>query len=60
MPAGPGFFHNFSALEQSCVGKTRIYAQSTAFVWWNGIDVSGYDKSGRFVLVMSFGARVWT
>lgn len=42
------------------LATTRIYAQSAAFVWRNGMDVSGYDKSGHFVLVMSFGARVWT
>lgn len=35
------------------LAMTRIYAQSAAFVWWNG-----YDKSGHFVLVMSFGVRV--
>lgn len=40
------------------LATTRIYAQSAAFVWRNGIDVSGYDKSGHFVLVMSLGARI--
>lgn len=40
------------------LATTRIYAQNAVFVWRNGIDVSGYDKSGHFVLVMSFGARV--